>query len=80
VELRMRPNLVYFLFRSMGEIYFCVNFEIRYGRLKPLQSFWHTLHVVYISRDTDNNKNISGAIIISVKKHATITQPTIGDV
>jgi hypothetical protein len=43
VGLRMRSKFEYLLFRSKWEIYFCVHFQTRYGRLKPLQSFWYTL-------------------------------------
>jgi hypothetical protein len=43
VGLRMRSKLEYLLFRSMWETYFYVHFQSRYGRLKPLQSFWYTL-------------------------------------
>jgi hypothetical protein len=44
VGLRMRSKLEYLLFRSMWETYFCVHFQSRYGRLKPLQSFWYTAY------------------------------------
>jgi hypothetical protein len=43
VGLRMRTKLEHMLFHSMWENYFCVRFESRNGRLKPLQSFWYTL-------------------------------------
>ena len=45
VGLRMRTKLEHLLFRSMWETYFCVRFESRNGRLKLLQSFWHTLYI-----------------------------------
>ena len=41
VGLRMRTKRQYLLFRSMWEIYFCVRFDSRNGRLKLLQSFWY---------------------------------------
>jgi hypothetical protein len=43
VGLRMRTKLDSLLFRSMWETYFCVRFDSRNGRLKPLQSLWYTL-------------------------------------
>jgi hypothetical protein len=39
VGLRMRTKLEHLLFLSMWETYFCVRFQSRNGRLKPLQSF-----------------------------------------
>jgi hypothetical protein len=36
--LRMRTKLEHLLFCSMWETYFCVRFQSRNGRLKPLQS------------------------------------------
>ena len=39
VGLRMRTKLEHLLFRSMWETYYCVRFDSRNGRLKPLQSF-----------------------------------------
>jgi len=39
VGLRMRTKFEHLLFHSVRETYFCVRFESRYGRLKPLQSF-----------------------------------------
>ena len=45
VGLRMRTKREHLLFRSMWETYFCVHFESRNGRLKPLQSFWYTLYM-----------------------------------
>jgi len=45
VGLRMRTKLEHLLFRSMWETYFCVRFDSRNGRLKPLQSFWYTLYI-----------------------------------
>ena len=39
VGLRIRTKLEHLLFRSMWETYFCVRFESRNGRLKPLQLF-----------------------------------------
>ena len=47
VGLRMSRKLEHLLFRSMWETYFCVRFQSRDGRLKPLQSFWYTLHIKY---------------------------------
>jgi len=44
VGLRMRTKLEHLLFRSMWETYFCVPFDSRNGRLKPLQSFWYNLY------------------------------------
>jgi len=44
VGLRMRTKLEHLLFRSMWETYFCVRFDCRNGRLKPLQSFSYTLY------------------------------------
>jgi hypothetical protein len=38
-------NLNTCCFIPYGETYFCVRFESRNGRLKPLQSFWYTLYV-----------------------------------
>jgi hypothetical protein len=38
-ELLMRTKLEHLLFRSMWETYFCMRFQNRNGRLKPLQSF-----------------------------------------
>jgi len=32
----------------MWETYFCVRFDSRNGRIKPLQSFWYTLYVCKI--------------------------------
>ena len=43
VGLRMSRKLEHLLFRSMWETYFCMRFQSRDGRLKPLQSFWCTL-------------------------------------
>ena len=43
--LRMSRKLEYLLFRSTWETYFCVRFQSRNGRLKPLQSFWYTLYL-----------------------------------
>jgi len=45
VELRMRTKLEHLLFLSIRETYFCVRFDSRNGRLKPLQSFWYTLYI-----------------------------------
>ena len=45
VGLRMRTKLEHLLFRSMWETYYCLRFESRNGRLKPLQSFWYTLYL-----------------------------------
>jgi len=45
VGLCMRTKLEHLLFRSIWETYFCVRFESRNGRLKPLQSFWYTLYI-----------------------------------
>jgi hypothetical protein len=42
--LRMRTKREHLLFLSMWETYFCVRFQNRNGRSKPLQSFWYTLH------------------------------------
>jgi len=44
VGLRMRTKLEHLLFHSMWETYFCLRFDSRNGRLKPLQSFWYTLY------------------------------------
>ena len=46
VGLRMLTKLEHLLFRSMCETYFCVLFDSRNGRLKPIQSFWYTLYFV----------------------------------
>jgi len=45
VGLRMRTKLEHVLFRSMWETYFCMRFDSRNGRLKPLQSFWYILYI-----------------------------------
>jgi hypothetical protein len=44
VGMRMHTKLEHLLFRSMWETYFCMHFQNRNGRLKPLQSFWCTLY------------------------------------
>jgi len=46
VGLRKRTKLEHLLFHSMWETYFCVCFDSRNGRLKPLQSFWYTLYSI----------------------------------
>ena len=44
LRMRMRTKLEHLLFHSIWGN-FCVRFESRNGRLKPLQSFWYTLYV-----------------------------------
>jgi len=48
VGLRMRTKPEHMLFRPMWETYFCVHFDSRNGRLKPLQSFWYTLYKTFL--------------------------------
>ena len=43
--LRTSRKLEHLLFHSMWKTYFCMRFQSRDGRLKPLQSFWYTLCV-----------------------------------
>ena len=44
VRLRMSRKLEHLQLRSMWETYFCMRFQSRDGRLKPLQTFWYTLY------------------------------------
>jgi len=45
----MHTKLEHLLFHSIWETYFCVCFESRNGRWKPLQSFWYTLYIITMS-------------------------------
>jgi hypothetical protein len=58
--LRMRSELEYLRFRSTWETYLCVHIQSRYGRLKPLQSFWYTLY------------NILNVSLLSVSSHCFV--------